>query len=79
MPKDMRTWINELEEAAELTRITKPVHPHTQMGALLYQSREKGLLFEKLDGFPPRGSSLWHDCREAHPHRRRPGAQPRAG
>ncbi|HZA53002.1 MAG TPA: UbiD family decarboxylase, partial [Candidatus Udaeobacter sp.] len=52
MPKDMRTWIHELEEAGELTRITKPVHPHTQMGALLYQSREKALLFERVDGFP---------------------------
>ncbi len=52
MPKDMRTWIRDLEEAGELLHITKPVHPHTQMGALLYQSREKGLLFENLDGFP---------------------------
>jgi 3-polyprenyl-4-hydroxybenzoate decarboxylase len=48
----MRSWIKQLEEAGELIRITKPVHPHTQMGALLYQSREKGLLFENLDGFP---------------------------
>ena len=52
MPKDMRTWIGELERAGELVRIAKPVHPHTQMGALLYQSREKALLFENLDGFP---------------------------
>ncbi|OGQ84212.1 MAG: hypothetical protein A3F90_02160, partial [Deltaproteobacteria bacterium RIFCSPLOWO2_12_FULL_60_19] len=52
MPKDMRTWIGELEQAGELVRITKPVHPHTQMGALLYQSREKALLFENVDGFP---------------------------
>jgi len=52
MPKDMRSWIQELEQAGELVRITKPVHPHTQMGALLYQSREKALLFENVDGFP---------------------------
>ncbi|HBA41328.1 MAG TPA: hypothetical protein DCZ05_16905, partial [Deltaproteobacteria bacterium] len=52
MPKDMRTWIQELEDAGELVRITKPVHPHTQMGALLYQSREKALLFENVAGFP---------------------------
>ena len=52
MPRDMRSWIKQLEEAGELIRIAKPVHPHTQMGALLYQSREKGLLFENLDGFP---------------------------
>src|SRR5712691_11437060 len=52
MPKDMRTWIRELEEAGELIRITKAVHPHTQMGALLYQSREKALLFENVADFP---------------------------
>ena len=46
--KDMRTWIRELEAAGELIRIDKPVDPLTQMGSLLYQSREKALLFEKL-------------------------------
>ena len=52
MPKDMRNWIQELEEAGELHHIHKPVDPLTEMGALLYQSREKGLLFENLKGFP---------------------------
>ncbi len=47
-PKDMRTWIDELDAAKELVRIDKPVDPLTQMGALLYQSREKALFFEKL-------------------------------
>ncbi len=47
-PKDMRTWIAELESAGELIRIDKPVDPLTQMGALLYQSREKAVFFEKL-------------------------------
>src|SRR6202162_1008730 len=47
-PKDMRTWIEELDEAGELIRIAKSVDPLTQMGSLLYQSREKALLFEKL-------------------------------
>src|SRR5918912_910687 len=46
--KDMRTWIDELERAGELIRVDKPVDPLTQMGALLYQSREKAILFEKL-------------------------------
>jgi 2,5-furandicarboxylate decarboxylase 1 len=45
---DMRTWIDQLEAAGELIRIDKPVDPLTQMGALLYQSREKALLFERL-------------------------------
>ena len=47
-PKDLRTWIAQLEAAGELIRIDKPVDPLTQMGSLLYQSREKALLFEKL-------------------------------
>ncbi|MCC6887421.1 MAG: UbiD family decarboxylase [Hyphomicrobiales bacterium] len=47
-PKDMRSWIAELDSAGELIRVDKPVDPLTQMGALLYQSREKALLFEKL-------------------------------
>ena len=45
---DMRTWIEDLEAAGELIRIDKPVDPLTPMGALLYQSREKALFFEKL-------------------------------
>ena len=47
-PKDMRSWIAELDAAGELVRIDKPVDPLTQMGSLLYQSREKALLFERL-------------------------------
>jgi 2,5-furandicarboxylate decarboxylase 1 len=44
----MRTWISQLEAAGELIRIDQPVDPLTQMGSLLYQSREKALLFEAL-------------------------------
>ena len=44
----MRTWIETLRAADELIRIDKPVDPLTQMGSLLYQSREKALLFENL-------------------------------
>src|SRR5215467_6846785 len=47
-PGDMRTWISDLDRAGELIRIDKPVDPLTQMGSLLYQSREKALLFENL-------------------------------
>ena len=46
--KDMRSWIADLEAAGELIRIDKPVDPLTQMGSLLYQSREKALFFERL-------------------------------
>jgi len=44
----MRSWIAALDAAGELVRLDKPVDPLTQMGALLYQSREKALLFENL-------------------------------
>jgi 2,5-furandicarboxylate decarboxylase 1 len=47
-PKDMRTWIEELEAAGELIRVDKAVDPLTEMGSLLYQSREKAVFFEKL-------------------------------
>ena len=47
-PRDMRTWIADLDRANELIRIDKPVDPMTEMGSLLYQSREKALLFENL-------------------------------
>lgn len=46
--KDMRTWIAELKEAGELIRVDKPVDPLTEMGALLYQCRDKAVLFENL-------------------------------
>jgi len=46
--KDMRTWIADLKEAGELIRVDKPVDPLTEMGALLYQCREKAILFENL-------------------------------
>src|SRR3970040_1026614 len=52
MPQDMRSWIKQLEEAGLLARITKPVDPRTQMGALLWQARDRALLFENLPGFP---------------------------
>ncbi len=52
MSKDFRSWIQQLEEAGELLHIHKPVNPKTQMGALLYQSREKALMFHNLEGCP---------------------------
>jgi len=47
-PKDMRSWIADLESAGELVHIDKSVDPLTEMGSLLFQSREKALLFESL-------------------------------
>src|ERR687895_491444 len=52
MPQDMRTWISQLDKEGLLARITRPVDPRTQMGALLWQARDRGLLFENLPGYP---------------------------
>jgi 2,5-furandicarboxylate decarboxylase 1 len=52
MPQDMRTWIAQLENAGLLARIQKPVDPRTQMGALLWQARDRALLFENLPDYP---------------------------
>jgi 2,5-furandicarboxylate decarboxylase 1 len=52
MGKDMRDWIAQLEVAGELHTIKRPVDPRSEMGALLYQSRDRGLLFQSLTGHP---------------------------
>ncbi len=49
---DMRTWIDQLDRANELDRIRRPVDPRLEMGALLYQSRERALLFENVTDYP---------------------------
>lgn len=41
-----------MDRAEELIHVRKPVDPVTQMGALLYESREHGLLFENVAGHP---------------------------
>lgn len=52
MTMDMRDWIAQLDDAGELRTIKRPVDPRTEMGALLYQSRDKALLFQALTGYP---------------------------
>ncbi len=49
---DMRSWIKELEDAGELIRIKKPVNLKTEMGALIWESRDKALLFENIVDHP---------------------------
>ncbi len=48
----MRDWIKTLDQAGELMRLKKPVDPNTEMGALLYQARDKSLFFENIKHFP---------------------------
>lgn len=52
MAKDLRTWVDQLETTGVLAHISKPVDPRTQMGALLWQARDRALFFENLTGFP---------------------------
>jgi 2,5-furandicarboxylate decarboxylase 1 len=49
---DMRDWIETLDKAGELVTLNKPVDPKTEMGALLYKSRDKALYFKNVAGFP---------------------------
>jgi len=49
---DMREWIRQLEEAGELIRIRKPVNIKTEMGALVWESHDKALLFENIVDYP---------------------------
>ncbi|MDP2267658.1 MAG: UbiD family decarboxylase [Deltaproteobacteria bacterium] len=49
---NMRDWIDTLEKSGELITLNKPVDPNTEMGALLYKSRDKSLYFKEVTGFP---------------------------
>ncbi|MBI4321277.1 MAG: UbiD family decarboxylase [Chloroflexi bacterium] len=48
----MRTWIGQLEAAGQLRSVSRSVHPHREIAALIHQSKEKSLLFKNLDGYP---------------------------
>lgn len=51
MAKDMRSWINQLEEAGELLRVSEEIDPKVEMGGILATSKEKALLFENVKGY----------------------------
>ncbi len=50
MGQDMRSWIDTLEQHGQLLHIEKAVDPRTQMGSLLYQARNRALMFHQLTG-----------------------------
>lgn len=55
MPKDLRSFIKDLEEAKELIRITKPVGPRENLAGLAWQGENKlgkATFFENLEGYP---------------------------
>jgi len=51
MAKDMRTWIDQLEESGELVRRSDGVRCEA-IGGLLADSTEKALLLENVTGYP---------------------------
>lgn len=51
MTKNLRTYIQDMDEAGELSRIKAEVDPATQMGALAEQS-DKTVLFTNIKGYP---------------------------
>lgn len=72
MAKDMRTYLQQLEETGELQHITKEVDPHTQLGGLAYQvagQAGKASYFENIKGFPG-----WKAVSYIHGSRRRMAA-----
>jgi 2,5-furandicarboxylate decarboxylase 1 len=52
MPEDMRTWINQLEKAGELARVSEEVNLEYQMAERLGSAREKAPLFDNIKGHP---------------------------
>jgi 2,5-furandicarboxylate decarboxylase 1 len=52
MAKDMRDWIELLEEKDELTRLDDEINPRGNMSAFLDRSKEKALFFNNLTGHP---------------------------
>lgn len=52
MGKDLRSWLEVLEKAGSLARITKDVDPESEVAALLWQAGDKALLFGSITGHP---------------------------
>src|ERR1035437_3756730 len=52
MAKDMRSYLEQLERAGELTRITDQVDVDVDIGRRLFGSRDKALLFDKVKDYP---------------------------
>ena len=52
MLTDMRDWLELLRAHGELVQITKGVDVKEELGSLLFDSREKALLFENVKGYP---------------------------
>ncbi|MBN9460013.1 MAG: UbiD family decarboxylase [Burkholderiales bacterium] len=52
MAKDMRSYIEQLEKAGELSRVKDEVNVEADIGRRLFASRESALLFQNVKGYP---------------------------
>ncbi len=52
MAQDMRTWMTQLEEAGELSKVSDEVSVEVDIGRRLFESKEKALLFENIKDHP---------------------------
>ena len=52
MQADLRTFLDILERHGRLARLSRPVHPHTEIGALVLEAERRGqaVLFESVRG-----------------------------
>jgi 2,5-furandicarboxylate decarboxylase 1 len=51
MPRDMRSYMDQLETSGELVRIKDEVDVEVEIGRRLFESREKALLFENVKNY----------------------------
>ncbi len=52
MVKDMRSYMDQLEKAGEMKRVTEEVNVLVDIGRRLFVSEETALLFENVKGYP---------------------------
>ena len=52
MAKDMRSYMDQLQKANELEKVTDEVDVDVEIGRRLFDSKEKALLFENIKDFP---------------------------
>jgi 2,5-furandicarboxylate decarboxylase 1 len=52
MAKDMRSYLEQLERAGELTRVSDQVDVDVDIGRRLFESKDKALLFDKVKDYP---------------------------
>ncbi|MCR4340079.1 MAG: UbiD family decarboxylase, partial [Gemmatimonadaceae bacterium] len=63
-PRDLRDWIDKVEQVGQLQRVTVPVDRDEEMGAITYMAHQTinapALLFEQIKGCAPGFRALWN-------------------